>query len=346
MSNEKKLIVSHALFGAKPGPKAPDEKKRKKLVVAHPPYWHDGSRISTKNYHIMLAALPAILMGISQYGAPALGVLALATSCAMIWELIMNVVMKRGISIGDGSAAVTGLLFGMLLPATAPWWVVVLGTFIAIVIGKQIFGGIGFNPLNPSLLALAMLVISFKGIFDFDEALHNYDLSFAMAYPLAQVKYFGTAAIAKFGIGDLFMGKQSGAVGSTFGLGLVAGGVYLMLRGYIRWEISLSFVVGVFITALIFNLANPAKYAGPLFHLFTGYTLIAAFFLLPEDSSSPVNFIPMLIFGACAGLMTVLIRNIGAYIDGIPFSILLMNLANPLLDKIRPKAVGKVVESA
>ena len=318
----------------------------KKLIVAHAPFWHDGSKISTKNYHIMFAALPALLMGISHYGAPALGVIAFSMACAMIWELVWNLVLGKSMSIGDGSAAVTGLLLGMLMPATAPWWVIVLGTFIAIVVGKQIFGGIGFNPLNPPLLALAMLVISFKGVFDFNESLRHYDLGFAMTYPLAALKAFGPGAIDKFSLGDLFMGRQAGAIGSTFGLGLIVGGLYLILRGYIRWEISLSFLAWVFITALLFNLSDSAKYVGPLFHLFTGYTLIAAFFLVPEDSSSPANFIPMLIFGVLAGVMTVLIRNIGAYVDGVPFSILLMNLANPLLDKIRPKAIGKVVENA
>ena len=319
---------------------------QKKLVVAHAPYWHDGSKISSKNYNIMIAALPAVLMGISQYGAPALGVIAFAMACAMIWEVVWNLILKKPASIGDGSAAVTGLLLGMLMPATAPWWLIALGTFIAIIVGKQIFGGIGFNPLNPPLLALAMLVISFKGIFDFNEALRHYDLGFVMTYPLADLKAFGPDAISKFGLGDLLMGKQAGAVGSTFGLGLIIGGLYLMLRGHMRWEISLSFLAGVFITALLFNMSDSAKYAGPFFHLFTGYTLIAAFFLVPEDSSSPANFIPMLIFGVLAGVMTVLVRNIGAYVDGVPFSILLMNLANPLLDKIRPKAIGKVVENA
>ncbi len=319
---------------------------QQKLVVAHAPYWHDGSKISTKNYNIMIAALPAVLMGISQYGAPALAVIAFAMAFAMIWEVIWNLILGKPASIGDGSAAVTGMLLGMLMPATAPWWVIALGTFIAIIVGKQIFGGIGFNPLNPPLLALAMLVISFKGVFDFDEALRHYDLGFVMTYPLADLKAFGTGAIGKFSLGDLFMGRQAGAIGSTFGLGLIVGGLYLMLRGHMRWEISLSFLAGVFITALLFNLSDPAKYASPVFHLLTGYTLIAAFFLVPEDSSSPANFIPMLIFGAMAGLGTVLIRNIGAYVDGVPFAILLMNLANPLLDKIRPKAIGKVVENA
>ena len=228
----------------------------KRLVVAHAPYWHDGSKISTKNYNIMLAALPAVLMGISQYGAPAIAVIAFAMACAMIWELIINLVMRRPIPVGDGSAAVTGLLLGMLMPATAPWWVIALGTFIAIIVGKQIFGGIGFNPLNPPLLALAMLVISFKGIFDFNESLRHYDLGFVMTYPLADLKYFGTGAIGKFSLGDLFMGRQAGAVGSTFGLGLTVGGLYLMLRGYTRWEISRSCLAGVFVNALIFNLGT------------------------------------------------------------------------------------------
>ena len=342
MSSEKKLVVPHALFPWKPVEKVGKGPERK-LVVAHAPYWHDGSSIAKKNYSIMIAALPAVLFGIGQYGAPALGVIALAMASAMIWEIIWNLILGKPATVGDGSAAVTGLLLGMLMPATAPWWLVVLGTALAIIVGKQIFGGIGFNPLNLPLLALAMLVISFKGIFDFDEALRHYDLGFAMTYPLADLKYFGPGAITKFSAGDLFMGKQTGAIGSTFGLGLVVGGVYLLLRGQMRWEISLSFLAGVFITALLFNLADSAKYASPIFHLLTGYTLIAAFFLVGEDSSSPANFIPMLIFGALAGCMTVLVRNIGAYVDGVPFSILLLNLANPLIDKIRPKAVGKVV---
>jgi Na+-translocating ferredoxin:NAD+ oxidoreductase subunit D len=319
---------------------------KKTLVVAHAPFWHDGKTVSKKYRHIMLAALPAVLMGISQYGAPALGVLTFAVGCAMFWELLMNLLMGKRIALSDGSAALTGLLFGMLLPATAPWWLIVLGTFMAIVVGKQIFGGLGLNPLNLPALALAMLLISFNSVFDFNEALVRYDLGFAMTYPLADVKFFGTQAIEKFAPGALLMGKQAGAVGSTFGLGLMIGGIYLMVRGFIRWEISMSFLAGVFITAWLFHLSDSAKYAGPLFHILVGYTLIGAFFLLPEDSSSPVNLAPMLVFGVLAGVMTVLIRNLGAYVDGIPFSILLLNLANPLLDKIRPKAIGKVVENA
>lgn len=314
---------------------------QKLFVGSHAPYWHDRTSISGKSYHIMLAALPAAVFGIYQYGMPAIGVLAFSTACAMIWELIMNILMKRPVSIGDGNAAVIGLLFGMLLPATAPWWVVLVGTFVAVVIGKQIFGGIGCNPLNPVLVSIAVIMLSWESLLDFNAMLVNYDFDFNMIYPLAAVKGFGASATENYTACELLMGQQSGGIGATFGLGLIVGGLYLMVRGYIRWEISLTFLAGVFVTALLFNVSDPDKYAGPVFHLLTGYTLIGAFFLATEDSSSPVNFIPMLIYGAFAGILAVLIRNIGAFVDGVVFAILMMNVANPLLDKIRPKAMGK-----
>lgn len=319
---------------------------RKLFVSSHAPYWHNGSSIAVKSYNIMLAAVPAVLMGIYQYGAPALGVVTFSISCAMIWELIMNLIMRRPVSIGDGNAAVIGLIFAMLLPAATPWWVVLIGTFLAIVIGKQIFGGIGCNPLNPALVAIAMISLSWKGILDFNEALLNYELGFPMTYPLATLKHLGVEAVSEYGAGALLMGCHTGGIGATFGLGLIIGGIYLILRGLIRWEIAISFLAGIFITALLFNVANPETYAGPVFHLLTGYTLIGAFFLATEDSSSPVNFVPMLLYGALAGLLTVLIRNIGAMVDGVVFAILMLNLANPLLDKIRPKAIGKEMENA
>jgi electron transport complex protein RnfD len=316
---------------------------QKKFIVSHAPFWHDGSTVTARSYNMIIAALPAVLFGFIIYGMPAVGVVSLSISSAIVWELLFNKISKRTISIGDGNAALIGILFGMLLPATSPWWLVITGTFVAVVIGKHIFGGIGGNPFNPVLIGLAILMMSWKDFFDFNEVLVNYDLGFAMVYPLSALKHLGTSGIDAFNTADLLMGQQSGGIGATFGLGLIIGGIYLIIRGFIRWEISVSFLAGVFITALLFNLVNSAQYAGPVFHLLTGYTLIGAFFLATEDSSSPVNFIPMLIYGAGAGIMTVLIRNIGAYVDGMVFAILLMNVVNPLVDRIRPKALGKVV---
>ena len=148
---------------------------------------------------------------------------------------------------------------------------------------------------------------------------------------------------ADVSLGDLLLGRQIGGIGCTFGLGLILGGVYLLARGVIRWEITLSMLAGVAVTAFIFNQVDPAKFASPAFHLLTGYTLIGAFFLAPEDSSSPVNFLPMLIYGAVIGSVVVFIRDIGVFADGLPYAVLVGNLIQPLVDKIRPKALGKVV---
>lgn len=316
---------------------------QKKLIVSHAPFLHCGSSISQRSYHTMLAALPAVIVGFICFGVQALGVVCLSVSSAILWELVFNFISKREVSIGDGNAALTGLLFGMLLPATMPWWVVIVGTFLAIVIGKQIFGGIGGNSFNPVMVAMAILLVSWKDMFDFDGMLVTKELDFIALYPLATLKHLGASATEQFSAMDLLLGQQVGGIGTTCGLAILLGGLYLIIRGFIRWEISISFLVGVAFTALCFNMADGVKYGGPMIHLLSGYTLIGAFFLATEDSSSPVNLIPMLLYGALGGVMTVLIRNIGVYVDGVVFAILFINCVSPLLDKIRPKAIGKVV---
>jgi electron transport complex protein RnfD len=316
---------------------------RKKLIVSHAPFLHSGRRITERSYHTMLAAVPALLLGFHYYGMPAVGVVCLSVSSAILWELVINLVTRKRITIGDGNAALIGLLLAMLLPATMPWWAVITGTFIAVVIGKQIYGGIGGNAFNPVAVAVAIMMVAWKGLFDFDAMLVNYNFDFNALYPIAAAKHFGSASVGSFNLWNIFMGQQTGGIGATFGLGLLIGGIYLMLRGFIRWEISLTFLAGVYLTAFLFNLADPVSFAPPAFHLLTGYTLIGAFFLATEDSSSPVNFVPMLIYGGFGGIMTVLIRNIGMWVDGVILAVLVCNLINPMLDKIRPQALGKVV---
>jgi len=317
--------------------------EHQKLIVSHAPFWHNGSRVTDRSRQIFLAALPAALFGVYQYGLSALGVLALSVSSAVLWELAFTRVAGRPVSVGDGTAAVIGLLLGMMLPAAMPWWGVLTGTFLAVVVARQVYGGIGANPFNPVAVAVAILMLSWKGRMDFDAALVNYPFDFPAVYYLTAVKAFGTGAIANVSLGDLLLGRQIGAIGCTFELGLILGGVYLIARGVIRWEIPLSMLAGVAVTAFVFNQVDPAKFASPAFHLLTGYTLIGAFFLAPEDSSSPVNFLPMLIYGAVIGSVVVFIRDVGVFADGLPYAVLVGNLIQPLVDKIRPKALGKVV---
>jgi len=315
---------------------------RKQFVVAHPPFWHIGSSVPERSHHTGLAALPAVVAGFALWGLPAFAVTAVAVATAILWELAINRVSGKAVTIGDGNAALIGLLLAMMLPASAPWWMVLTGTFLAVVVGKQIFGGIGGNSFNPAVLAVAILAVSWPHLFDFDAALVDYDLDFVMVYPPAAAKHFGTAAVRDIPVADLLLGRQVGGIGTTCGLGLIAGGAYLILRGFVRWEIPVSFLAGIAAAALVFNLIDPGRYAPPLFHLLTGYTLFGAFFLATEDSSSPVHFIPMLLYGAFGGVLTILIRNIGAFEDGVVYAVLVINLLQPLIDKIRPKALGKV----
>ncbi|MBT8340577.1 MAG: RnfABCDGE type electron transport complex subunit D, partial [Desulfatitalea sp.] len=261
----------------------------KKLIVSHAPFWHIGSAVPERNFNIIIAALPAALMGLAAFGIPALAVLSLSVASAVGWEWGVNALAKRKNTVGDGHAVLIGLLFGMLLPAAAPWWLVVTGTFTAVVIGKLIFGGIGANPFNPAVLAYAILSVAWKTFFDFDAQLIHYSLDFTPFYPLTAAKAFGTRAVAGIPLTELFFGWQIGGIGAGCGLALILGGIYLIARGFVRWEIPLSFIAGLFITAALFHMAAPEVYAGPMFHLLTGFSLIAAFFLAPEDSSSPVN---------------------------------------------------------
>ena len=316
--------------------------KQKKLIVSHAPFIHNGSKISTKNYNIMLAAIPALLAGLYYYGIRAVGVVGLSISFSIFWELAFSVITKSEKRIGDGSTAVIGLIFAMMLPATVPWWIILIGTFIAVIIGREIFGGIGGNPFNPAVLGIAIVILSWQEYFDFNLALINFDTDYNMFYPLVALKSFGVSGINSYSIFDLMLGKQAGAIGAVFGIGIIIGGFYLIAKGIIRWEICFSFIAGIFFTAMTFAMFAPESYAGPFFHLFTGYTLLGVFFLATEDSSSPVNKMPMILYGLGCGILTILIRNIGVYADGIIYAILIMNIINPLIDKIKPKAFGKV----
>ncbi len=316
--------------------------QKKMLVVSHAPFVHIGSSIPEKTYNMIFVALIATLPGLIRYGVPALGVVSLAVSSAVIWEYLMNMATKQPVSVGDGNAVLIGLLFAMMLPATAPWWLVVVGTCVAIVIGKCIFGGMGANPFNPTLIGISILMVSWKDYFDFDAALANYTFDFFPSYPIVALKNAGPDAVSSLSACELLMGNQIGGIGATCGILLILGGIYLIIRNFIRWEIPVAFLAGIILSVALFNRLYPGEYGGITVHLFSGYTLIGAFYLATDDSSSPVYFKPMLIYGAGCGIMTVLIRNLGIYADGVVLAILFMNIVNPIVDKIRPKAIGKV----
>ncbi|MDY7000983.1 MAG: RnfABCDGE type electron transport complex subunit D [Thermodesulfobacteriota bacterium] len=306
------------------------------LTVAGAPHWHCGRTVSGYMLHTILALMPAAVMAVGYYGIDALRVMALSCSTAVVVEMLCLRAMEREVTVDDYSAVLSGLLFAFLLPASAPWWLVIIGSAVSIALGKMLFGGLGGNPLCAPLVGWAVCRISWINHMDIDASMLNTE----MVNPLSQLKYFGLAAASQFSYSDLFFGNQLGALGSVQIVGLLIGGAYLLARRQIRYQIPAAFIAGLLVTALIYYWIDSAVYAPPLFHLLTGSVILGAFFLATDSATSPVGNTAMIIFGLLAGSLVIIVRVYGAYPDGVPFAILLANLLMPLLDRIRPKPFG------
>ena len=303
------------------------------LTVSTPPHWHCGRSVSGLMAETILALLPAALMAIMQFGLEAARVMALACVTAVITEAICLKMVNRDISVDDYSSLLTGLLFVFLLPESAPWWLVIVGSSFSIILGRILFGGPGASPLCAPLVAWAVCKISWKYLMDMDLSMPNTEY----LYPLSQLKLYGPEATCGFNYLDLFFGKQLGGLGAIQVSGVLLGGIYLIVRKHIRPHIPIAFLAGVFITASIYFFIDDTKYASPFFHLITGSVVFGAFFLATDSASSPVGHLPMIIFGFTGGIFLIIIRVYSVYPDGVPFAILLANLLTPIFDHIRPK---------
>jgi Na+-translocating ferredoxin:NAD+ oxidoreductase subunit D len=280
-------------------------------------------------------------LGVYRYGTDAAAVIGLSVVTAMVTEAICQKIMRRPVTVADGSAALSGLVLALLLPANVPWFMIVVACATGIAIGKQCFGGRGANPLNPALVGWATLRITepWSGYLDFDLMLVIYEVGFVKEYPQAVMNALGLQAMSHFDPWNLFMGRQTGGIGATQIFALLIGGVYLVLRGAVRWQIPLFFLFGVGVTAQIMQSANPAVYASPLFHLVTGNIMIGAFFLSTEPGSSPNNGASLGLYGLGCGVLTILFRCWSNYADGVVFACLLMSLFVPLLDRLKKRQV-------
>jgi len=298
--------------------------KKALLSVGVSPSTHCGRTVTKDHQIILIGLIPVILASVWHWGIPAARVMALAMVTGVATEALCSHCMKQSVIVRDFSAVVSCLYLAFLMPASAPWWIVMLGAVLCITLGKMAFGGLGANPLNTTLVGWAMLAVSWPELMNPHSALLNTSL----VDPLVHLKLFGAAAVADMSVWDMLLGYQIGGLGATQGLLLILGGLWIIARGVVRWEISLGFFAGVLVASLIPYLADSSAYASPLFHLAT------------EWASSPARRVPMLIYGAFAGVMVIVIRMFGIYPDGAPFAILLANLVAPLLDGIRPKPFG------
>ncbi len=293
----------------------------------------------------MLAMLPAIVASVWLYGINSLRIIALCVgiSVALDW-LINRIVLPQSSDVTTNWTSVTlGVMLALLMPLNAPWWLIFVGCLVMIGIGKKIYGGTGAYPVNPVMLSFAILFVSWPHRFDYTAAYLPLDFGIKMIEPMQLIKTVGSSAEAHFSWTSLLLGNYVSGIGNGFALCLLIGGIFLIFVRQISWHIPVSFLAGVVVMAVILKLAGCTTGASPIFHLLKGSAIFGAFFIATESTTSPVNPVPMLIYGFIGGMLLVLIRTFSIYPIGLPFTILLINLFNPLLDKITPKIYGAEV---
>jgi electron transport complex protein RnfD len=320
------------------------------LTVSASPHIRSDVTVPKIMYSVLLALLPASLAGIYLFGFGALQVILTAVFGAVAAEALVQPLMGKKISIMDGSAAVTGLLLALTLPPALPWYMVLTGSVVAIVLGKAVYGGLGNNPFNPALVARVVLLVSWPahltrwqnpaGLFSRSAASAADAIS--TATPLGMLKNQGLASIGHIRLLDLFFGYRAGCIGEVSIVALLLGAGYLLWKGYITWHIPASCIAVAFAVSGAFWFINPHQYASPLFHILSGGLMLGACFMATDMVTSPITGTGMLIFGAGAGLFTIIIRIFGGYPEGTSFAILIMNAVCPLIDKYTmPKGFGR-----
>ncbi len=316
----------------------------KKYLVTSTPHIRSGDSIEKIMGHVVIALLPAVLAGFYFFGFRAAAVVALSVLSSVFFEWGFQKLVKKEITAKDNSAIVTGLLLGLNLPASSPFWMPVVGSLVAIVIVKQLFGGLGQNFMNPALAARAFLLASYPTQMTAWTTPVNNPLNFGIdmvstATPLGLLKEGAfTPATADFI--NAFIGNIGGCIGETSAIALIIGGLYLLYKKVITWHIPVSFIGSFFILSFIFG-RNGLFTGNPLYEIIVGGLMLGAFFMATDYSSSPVAAKGRIIYGIGCGLMTALIRCYGGYPEGVSYSILLMNLTVPLIDKyIRPAVFG------
>lgn len=309
---------------------------------------------------VLLALVPGLIIYVTLMGPAILLQLAIGTVVALLAEALMLRLRNRpvGIALSDGSAVVTAWLLVLCLPPTVPWWITVLGVAIAVVAAKQLYGGLGQNPFNPAMAAYCTLVIAYPAILsqwpspgELDTATqiarifadhHELDaLSGATVLDaLRTALRDDTTNVSQMAAGHWLGGLQAHAWGWV-AAGWLLGGLYLLLRRIITWHLPAAFLGTLLVAAGLMWLIDPSSFASPLFHLFAGGSLLAAFFIITDPVSGATTPTGKLVFGAGVALIALIIRNFGAYPDGIAFGVLLLNLCVPLLDmKTQPAVFG------
>jgi len=300
-----------------------------RFIVSVSPHLHKDESVSKIMWWVVLSLLPAGVSGIYIFGKQALWVIILGVFAAVATEGVLQAMMRRRISVLDGSAVITGLLLAYNLPAHVPWWLPVVGSCFSIAIGKQVFGGLGQNIFNPALVGRVFLMASWpQYMTTFTKSL-NYD-AITTATPLAAIKE--GKVLEHISYMDLFLGNRGGCIGEVCILALVLGAVFLLLRGYISWHIPVTYILIVGIFTFLFGPKGLGSGDG-LFHILSGGLVLGAFFMATDYVTSPLTRKGQIVFGVGCGIITAVIRLWGGYPEGVSYAILMMNAATPLIDR-------------
>ncbi|MFH1008174.1 MAG: RnfABCDGE type electron transport complex subunit D [Candidatus Latescibacterota bacterium] len=310
-------------------------------TVSISPHIRDNVSIPKIMVSVIGALCPAWIAGIYFFGPRAAWLTLLSIAAAVGMEYGIQKLRKVPISISDGSAVLTGMLLAFNIPPGVSWWIPVVGSAFAIGIGKQVFGGLGYNPMNPALLGRAFLLASWpvqmttRWLVPRGGTLSGLD-GITSATPLTLLKQANKIPdLLSSSYADLFWGRVGGCLGETSVIMLLIGAAYLIYKGYVDWRMPTGYLGVVIVLSWLFGGASP------LFHLLAGGLILGAFFMAPDMVTSPITPRGRWIFGIGCGILTVVIRRVGGYPEGVSYSILLMNLTVPLIDRYtRPKIFG------
>jgi len=321
------------------------------LLLSSTPHIYSAVNTRKIMLAVIISLLPTTVYGVILFGLPALLVILTSVVSAVVAEAAFRAVTKQDIRVGDLSAVVTGLLLALIVPPSTPLWVLVMGSAAAIIFAKELFGGLGANPFNPALIGRAILVMSFPA------HLTRWHLPFqalsdatTSATPLNIVKMGGTigdvaAGFVQNGLASgaeyrdvlwtLFVGNRAGCIGESSILLILVGFAFLLAVRVVHFITPLAMIGATFLFSLLLGM-------DPLFGILSGGVVFGAVFMATDYSSSPLTPLGKLIFGAGAGLLTVIIRRFGAFPEGVTYGILIMNAVAPYLDKLRGKKYGFV----
>jgi electron transport complex protein RnfD len=326
------------------------------LNISPSPHTHGRETTKKLMYGVVLALMPAFFISVFYFGIGAVIVTATSVASCIIFEyLIQRFILKKPLSITDGSAMVTGILLAFNLPSNIPVHIIVIGSLVAIGIAKMTFGGLGNNPFNPALVGRVFMLISFPvqmTRWPVPEGFKTgYTDAITGATPLAIIKEGiknGESLSSLMGkiptTFNMFIGKMGGSMGEVAAFALLLGFAYMLYKKIITWHIPVSIIGTVAIFTTILWMLNPETNANPMFHVLAGGVLLGAIFMATDYVTSPMNPKAMIIYGIGIGFLTVIIRVYGAYPEGVSFAILIMNAFVPLMNTyIKPKRFGEEV---